>query len=271
MKKGKIYIDLLILLAIFGGIWGVFAFITLPKVEPKMVELSLEKEDQLGERSLDYLFGEYGVYEQILNEKIQSPIEAIADRLLSNVGLTDYDYKIFIVESPEVNAYTFPGGNIIIPSGLIDFVESPEEFSAVLAHEIGHVEHRHVAKRLINDFGITVLTDFLSNDDSGLLSQIGISAISLSFERQHEREADSYALQLMEESRIEPKYMATFFKRLDEELGSYAEQLEMFSTHPHNNSRIKMATEYETSPDFSAKVFDIDWQQVQDELLNVTS
>ncbi|MGD9580013.1 MAG: M48 family metalloprotease, partial [Vampirovibrionia bacterium] len=50
-------------------------------------------------------------------------------------------YKFGIIDSDEINAFACPGGYIFVTTGLLKVVYDENELAAVLAHEIGHIEH----------------------------------------------------------------------------------------------------------------------------------
>src|SRR5690606_9310429 len=56
------------------------------------------------------------------------------------------DVEMFGVRDPEINAFAMPGGFIGVNSGLIVSSTSESELASVLAHEIGHVVQRHIAR-----------------------------------------------------------------------------------------------------------------------------
>ena len=50
-------------------------------------------------------------------------------------------YKFGIIETDDINAFACPGGYVFITSGLLKTLYDENELAAVLAHEIGHIEH----------------------------------------------------------------------------------------------------------------------------------
>ena len=52
-------------------------------------------------------------------------------------------WKFGIIESPDFNAFSMPGGYVLITRGLFDRMRSESELAGVLAHEIAHVVKRH--------------------------------------------------------------------------------------------------------------------------------
>jgi len=165
-----------------------------------------------------------------------------------------------------VNAYTILGGKIFISKALISFCESPKELAAVLAHEIGHVEQRHTVSRILKEFTVSLLFGIIRGSDTVLLSELWNTTISSSFDSEHEKESDEYAMQLLEKAGISPKVIAAFFRKLNRENLDYNEKIEFLMSHPHNNARIKRSLDYKTSEDFKTIPFDLDWNNIQEGL-----
>ncbi len=123
-------------------------------------------------------------------------------------------------------------------SGLIEFTESPEELAAVLAHEIGHAEKRHVVSKLVKELSIAVILTGLSNGDPSLVAKILKEIIGSSFDREQENEADQFGLRLLERADISPKNLARFFERLKAKDLDYDASLELLMSHPTTDKRI---------------------------------
>ncbi len=58
-----------------------------------------------------------------------------------------FDYQFYVLNTPDINAFAVPGGKVFLNSGLILMVESEDELAGVMAHEIGHVVARHIARQ----------------------------------------------------------------------------------------------------------------------------
>lgn len=263
--RHSLWKDLLILLAIGAAIWAVFTFIPL---FPKLPELdfSVKYEEKLGKIIVEDILAHNPGFSEVKNPSVDSAVVVISKRLTEQVGLTDYQYKFTVVDNPEVNAFTLPGGNIFIFSGLITFAEHPEEVAAVLAHEIGHVEKRHVVSKLLKELGLTIIIGILTNGDPVVITEIGKTVLSTVFDRDQEREADQYGLDLLVKAKVSPQAMATFFRRLEREKGTYNENLEIMMTHPHVNSRIKASMEYQVPEGFTTEAFELNWMAVKESL-----
>jgi predicted Zn-dependent protease len=258
MKKIR---DLLMLIAIFGLCWWIFSLWQPFNSEDGSKLVSIEQEEQLAELLM-------GAMEEDPSWKINkaypdSVLNQIADRLLDSLGFTDYDYQFYLVESPSINAFAMPGAHIVVFTGLMEFAENPEDVASVLAHEIGHVEERHVIDRLVQEFSIAVILSVFGGGDAILLKDILNTLISSKFSRGQEEEADDFGLRLMEKSGIDPSHMGSFFKRLDRNSDQLGVELEMIMSHPALNSRVKKAYQYKTADQFEEKEMEIDWEKVK--------
>jgi beta-barrel assembly-enhancing protease len=264
MRK-SLWIDVLKLVVIFGAVWALLAIFPIFSDAPEL-KFSVESEEKLGELIVEELLKDDPNFKEINNPVLDSAMLIINRRLLHNVGMTDYQYHIRVVNNPQVNAFTLPGGNIFVLSGLIKFSENPEEIAAVLSHEIGHVEKRHVVSNLIRELGLTILISVLSNGDPIIITEVAKTLLSAKFSRDQESEADKYGLDLLDKSSVTPLAMASFFRRLEREKGTYNKSMEILMSHPHVNSRIKASMEYKTSTGFKSQGFDMDWKAVKGSL-----
>ena len=271
MKK-KIVLDGLKSLSIFGGIFLLFYLGLNLLSEEKKTKwfysdkktslISFEQEIALGELVAAHIIS--AQYKEPLTSKtIDSMMWAVSKRLQQQIPATAYDYTIVVLDDPQVNAFTIPGGNIYVFKGLISFCESPEQLAAVLAHEMGHVEKRHTVDRLVREFGLSILFSVMTGGDSVLLYDLYQTLISTGFSRSQEKEADQFALELLEDANISPKSIASFFRKLNRENLAYNEKIELIMTHPHNNARIKASLAYEVDVDFKEIPLDLNWEKIK--------
>ena len=248
--------DLLILLGVSALIWLAASLFNYPD-DPQLI--SIEKEERLGEAYVDLILLN-PMFRELENETIDSAVTLIGDRLEAGLKHSDYHYRFVVFENKMINAFTIPGGNILISSGLIAFCDSPEELAAVMAHEMAHVEERHVVARLIKELGIDILT----SGDQYVLGEVTGLLTSTSFDRKQEEEADRFAAELLESSSIEPRTLATLFRKLEGEMDNeLLKQFEIISTHPNFSSRIRDALSYQPADDFEAFLIDLDWEEIK--------
>lgn len=149
-----------------------------------------------------------------------------------------------------VNAFAAPGGKIIFTRGILQKAEKPEEIAGVLAHEIGHVAHRHPETQMVRLAGLQVLISVMSGSNGGdFTSNVAALAALLRYSRDAEREADAYARDTMDKANIDPMGLRSFFEKILKSDGGAAPAAgdtstldrigNVFSTHPGTEERIK--------------------------------
>ena len=163
------------------------------------------------------------------------------------------DITVFAVRDPSINAFALPGGYIGVHSGLVVGAQSESELAGVLAHEIGHVMQRHIARGIAQQSqgtGIMVaslvgalLAALAGQGDLAMgVATFGQAAAidrQLGFSRGAEQEADRAGLQMMRQAGFDPRGMLAMFRRLmnasrlnEGTGGGYA------STHPLSIQRL---------------------------------
>ncbi len=150
------------------------------------------------------------------------------------------------------NAFALPDGTIVFTDAMVTMAEDPNELVAVLAHEIGHVYHRHAMRRMIQDSLLGFLAAILIGDASGI-SEIflGLPVLlaELAYSREFEREADQFALAYMAQKRIPGYHFTRLMERIDRAHRCGDDQPECppdegkvsgyFSTHPPTRERVE--------------------------------
>lgn len=161
---------------------------------------------------------------------------------------TEAERKIPIVvtvnSTPLVNAYTFPGGRIVLFKGLIDEAKTPDELLGIIAHEIGHVEARDSAGFLVRGAMLGTFFGFLTGDFSSTFAvspQILLSTAALTFDRDQERAADAYAVKKLKSVNVSTSGLRSFFSRRSYDQDYTAP--DVFMTHPNAKERISLIEE----------------------------
>lgn len=156
-------------------------------------------------------------------------------------------YTFYVVNAPEVNAFAVPGGYIYVNRGLIERTVNMSELAGVLAHEIGHVVHRHsidqIQRAQTANTGLGVLYGVLLGRNPSGIEQVAVqgvgSAVFAGYSRDAERESDASAIQYLINSGINPSGMATMFEKLMAEQQRNPGAVERwFSTHPTSQERV---------------------------------
>ncbi len=144
-------------------------------------------------------------------------VRKLFDTLAASAGLSDTVVLQFRDTAP--NALALPGGTIVVTDGLVKLFRSDERLlAAVIAHELGHIEHRHSLRHLLEGSASALIVGALVGDVSGVSALTVNAPILLStlhYTREAEREADQYAFALLRKSGRSPKDFADAMRRFE--------------------------------------------------------
>jgi Zn-dependent protease with chaperone function len=171
----------------------------------------------------------------------------------------DQEYHLLFRASPKLgaNALALPNDHIILTDELVRLATDDEQILAVLAHEVGHLEHKHALRRVLQQAGLASMLMVFAGDVSSVSSIVAYLPallIELGYSRDFEHEADEYALQFMDQQGMDKQAFARMLMLLteqsvgkDEENSKLThksddqskEYLEYLSTHPGVDVRIE--------------------------------
>ncbi len=253
------------LLAIAGGVLAVLviAFLQLERLVPVLVPL--ESERALGERLMEGFVESSDAV--CTNQVGRAALTRMVNRL-SPEGTLPIPLTVWVTKSDWVNAFAMPGGQIVIFDGLIQKAQSPDEVAGVLAHEMGHVEHRHALRRLVRAAGIGFLASMVSG---GVVGDVSQQLLVMTFSREMEEEADTAALKTLASAGIASDGFAAFFERLAAEdnesdpesllAGSTLESL--LATHPLSKERANKIRSQPPLQSISPALDETAWQALK--------
>ncbi len=182
----------------------------------------------------------------VSDPEINRYINVLGDSIARLTGRNDLDWRFYIVDAREVNAFAVPGGFIYVNRGLIERTETMDELAGVLGHEVGHVVKRHSVKQMQKgqkaNIGVTlacILTSICNSDVAQTAINVAGGAVFAKFSRTDEIEADVEGFNNVVKARINPTGMVTMFQRLMEERRRRPAGVETwFATHPLEEDRI---------------------------------
>jgi len=172
-------------------------------------------------------------------EQIGRALALVSDR-------QDYEYKFFLIDKKQLNAFTTPGGHIYIHEGLLDRLPSDAEVSSVLAHEMGHCAAKHVVKKFqaavgYDLVGRVLLTAFSDSPSAQRIADLSMNSVMgivfKSYSRKDEYEADRLALKYMDLAGNDLKGIIKVFELLQAESKGGRIPL-ILRTHPYLDDRI---------------------------------
>ena len=133
----------------------------------------------------------HGTYE---DPRLEALVRQMVDKLVAASERPDQNYRITILNSPAINAFALPSGQLYVTRGLIALANDTSELASVLSHEMAHVIAQHAAIREDRARQVALVTrvfDNLGSDpDMGALALAKSKIALASFSRAQEFEAD---------------------------------------------------------------------------------
>jgi Zn-dependent protease with chaperone function len=164
----------------------------------------------------------------------------IFEKLKRQPGLRNLPYELFVMEMDAPNAAAFPGGRVGVTPDLLKNVNSDAGLALVLAHELGHHQHRDCLQRLGFRLLLQAVIAVVSfgADPSTIYS--GYAFLELAHSRDQERKADAFGLRLVKQALGTTRGSLEFFEYIKREHESGASRwAAWFATHPVTDERIR--------------------------------
>ncbi len=161
-------------------------------------------------------------------------------------------YKITILNSPVVNAFALPSGNIYVTRGLLALADDTSEVAAVMAHEIAHVTARHALQRAELEKRSAVISraaDVIDNPQKGKTFKTYAQLTLASFSRQQEFEADQIGIRVIAKAGYDPfaasRFLVSLGRSTDLRQATHPNanggKPDMMATHPSTPERVAHA------------------------------
>ncbi len=164
-----------------------------------------------------------------------------------------YDgYHFMVLDSPEINAFATPSGLIFVTRGMLRCCPNEDALAAVLAHEIGHVQHKHGLQSIENDritkataiLAIEGTKNFANSDLASLTStfensinDITSTMINNGYSRAYEDEADEAAITILERVGYNGQGLVDMLQVMNKKLKPGG--VDFAKTHPSPQDRIE--------------------------------
>lgn len=211
--------------------------------------VSQDQEVQIGRQNAEQVNAQLPIVE---DPAIAGYVQELGSSIAKTTSRADLDWRFFVVDSREVNAFALPGGFIYINRGLIERASRLDELAGAIGHEIGHVVRRHSVQQMEKKTGANVavglactLTNICNSGLGQAAIQVGGAALFAKYSRHDEAEADSEAVVNVVRAGIDPEGIPALFNALIEERRRAPARIEVFfASHPMEESRVR-ATEAE--------------------------
>jgi len=218
----------------------------------QLMLVSEDQEIEIDRQNSPYQFStDYG---SIQDKPLNNYINQTGKKISALTHRPHMPYSFRGVNAAYVNAYAFPGGSIAVTRGILIELRNEAELSALLGHEIGHVNARHTAEQmskgaLTNAF-IGGIATFAGTQIPGLdslasqLGMLGAGALLAHYSRDNERQADALGLEYMVKAGYNPNGFVELMNILRSTSKREPSAIElMFSTHPMSDERYNTAVQ----------------------------
>jgi predicted Zn-dependent protease len=191
-------------------------------------------------------------YGTLQDEALGRYIQQVGAGMILHTHRPKMPYSFQGVNATYINAYAFPGGSIAATRGILLSLESEAALSALIGHELGHVNARHTAEQMSKGTLIQAIAGGINiyagtkGETYGQLASIfgmlGSGALLASYSRDNEREADRLGMTYMVNSGYGTEgavQLMTMLNGLHKENTGAVSLL--FSTHPMSQERYNTA------------------------------
>ncbi len=181
--------------------------------------------------------------------KLHAKLTTVVERLVAASSRPDVKYRITILNSPAVNAFALPDGELYVTRGLLGLSNDSSELASVLSHEMAHVIANHAAlreERAHKTDLISSVTDLLRNPEVGALALTRSKMEAASFSRAQELEADGMGVEIATKSGYDPfgaaRLLGSMSRNADFVTARRGGDVRDFpSSHPATQERIQNA------------------------------
>ena len=121
-------------------------------------------------------------------------------------------WTFIVLDTDGVNAFASPGGIVHITRGALGLITSEAELAGVLAHEIGHVAHKHTVNAIKKNKAVQLGTNETLSSRGPFLDKLANKAYEMvlenKFDRGDEMDADKVSVTLTEKAGYAPGTLA---------------------------------------------------------------
>ncbi len=220
---------------------------TLFLPRPSFSLMSPEDEAKLGQKVLEMLQKKDSLVE---DPEVINYVAQVGRRIIAHIGPHYFPFRFYVIKDPSLNAFALPGGYIFVNTGLLEEIDREDELAGVLAHELAHVQARHLAKRMqklnrlsLATAAVTIVGLLLGGGQAGQAIAITSSALAttkaLAYSRADEEEADRLGFEYLTAAGYDPKGFIEVFNKILRHRWLLSENTPSYLlTHPGTAERI---------------------------------
>jgi predicted Zn-dependent protease len=210
---------------------------------------------EICDQAFDVASQEYSTLEPYDNHRVETYVNEIYSKLIKVGGLKGLCPKIYLLDTDIPAAYALRSRVIVLSRGILVFLNSEDEFAALLAHELGHISQQDYENSRLELSRISSKYEQISkkfdNQKTNNFLDIATVAMMTGKSRQSEINADKYSLELITEAGYRPDQALILLYRLTK-IGAFFidlnqksnhgvfDELSLFATHPPAQYRIDL-------------------------------
>jgi hypothetical protein len=211
--------------------------------DPGSAGMSKQEQEQVGLQAMAEVYKSMPVLPD--SSPVTQYVQQLGRKLVPVIPADKtWPYQFHVIPQKEINAFALPGGPIFINLGTIQAADNEAELAGVMAHEMSHIYMQHSAKRVgktsVAEGVLGVLGAVLPGNAAGNLARLGIQlgagTLIMKYSRADEAQADSVGAIIMYKADYNPKAMAEFFQKLEQQGGGGGPQF--LSDHPNPGNRV---------------------------------
>ncbi len=165
--------------------------------------------------------------------------QSIFQRMLAAPDLRPLPYHLVLFDMEGPNAFALPGGLVAVTPDLLAELDHEIGLAFVLAHELGHHQHRHALKRLGRTLLYRLAIAAVAGPGDMSLVQNGVWLASQRYSREQEHDADRFGMERVHQVFGTTQGALEFFEAIHAQFGESSPLGAMFQTHPLTSERLE--------------------------------
>jgi predicted Zn-dependent protease len=234
----------------FAYIWITSLFL-LGQLSPQVASaLTVTDEEKMARSFLKVIYSYYDIIEDPV---VADYVSKIGNRIVAGLDKPLFNYHFYVIKTDPYNAFAIPAGYIFINSGLLMAMENEEELAGILAHEIAHVNARHISQKIerskkigwarMAGMAAGVLMGVAGAGDAAQAVTRGSAAAAqtaeLSYSRENEMQADQLGLNYLADAGYGGEGLLKILKKMRSKQWFDSNQVPTYlMTHPAVDDRI---------------------------------
>jgi predicted Zn-dependent protease len=217
-----------------------------PPTRLAQADLSIEDEKKIGEKFLKAALSQLRL---IQDPEVVGYVNRVGQDVVKHLEVHNFPYHFYVVDSSALNAFAAPAGYVFINRGLLEIMDDEGEVAAILAHEIAHVQSRHIAQRMARARVLNLaalggmLAGIFMGGEAGAAaiagSQAGATSAMLNYSRQDEEEADRKGLRYLEAAHYSGEDFVKIMRKMGQDSWKAGGHMPTYlTTHPGVSERV---------------------------------